>query len=97
MKKTITIINPKCLKCSKRNDCNNKTFMFAWIDEDECNDYKEAKTTIDIAQNLSIPAKLTSEMIQKEITKQLLNKELDISVGIDFGKGYSKQSKYINR
>ena len=93
MKKTITIINPKCMKCSKRNDCNNKTFMFAWIDEDECNDYKEAKTTIDIAQDISTPIKLTPEMIKKKIKKQLLNKELEISIGIE----PQKQSSYMSR
>lgn len=30
MKKTITIINPKCLSCSKRETCNNKTFVFIY-------------------------------------------------------------------
>lgn len=33
MKKTITITNPKCLKCSKRETCNNKTFIFIYADK----------------------------------------------------------------
>lgn len=96
MIKTITITNPKCMECSKRKTCNNKTFMFAWVEEDECKDYRPLEALEDIAEPLSMPIKLTPEMIQKQITKQLLNKKLDISVGIDLGKGYSKQGCYTN-
>lgn len=72
---TISFTNPKCMKCPKNETCKNKTMICAYVDTDEIN----KKASIGAMQPLLEPLKLTPEMIQKEITKQML----EVSMGID--------------
>ena len=83
---TGAMLNPQCQKCSKRDTCDNKTLCAYLIP-------KEIKTDImgaDLQEPLQIPIKLTLEMLEEQIRKNLINKSLEI--GIDLGNGYSKQS-----
>lgn len=86
---TRSMLNPKCQECSKKDTCNNKTLCAYLIPK------KISKDTN--LEQLSVPAqvplKLTTEMIQKEIEKQIINKQFEI--GIDFGVVESKSSCII--
>lgn len=88
MNKTITIINPKCRKCSKKFNCNNKTLMLAIDDTIECKDY-----ALNAQKPLTQPLKITPEMKQKQIIKDLLNQQLNISTGID----WERTNSYMGR
>ncbi|MEI3530081.1 MAG: hypothetical protein V8Q75_03275 [Bacilli bacterium] len=72
---TISFTNPKCMKCPKNETCKNKTMICAYVDTDEI----QKKSIADAMQQALQPLKMTPEMIQKEITKQIL----EISMGID--------------
>lgn len=72
---TISFTNPKCMKCPKNETCKNKTMICAYVDTDEIN----KKSRVDAMQPILEPLKITSEMLQKEITKKIC----EISIGID--------------
>ena len=72
---TGAMLNPRCQECPRRYSCNNKTLCAYFISP---NDIK-MKSFTDLSEILSVPVKLTPEMIQKEITKKIC----EINMGID--------------
>lgn len=84
--KTGAMLNPRCQECSKKDICNNKTLCAYLIPPKEI---KINRLSANLQEKLSAEIILTPEMIQKQINKNIINKSLEI--GIDFGKGYSKQ------
>ena len=71
-----TMLNPECQECSKRDNCNNKKLCAYLIPP---NDIKKNRSFADLHEVLSVPVKLTPEMIQKEIIKKAceINMEID--------------------
>ena len=84
--KTGAMLNPRCQECSKKDICNYKTLCAYLLPPKEI---KINRLSADLQEKLSAEIKLTPETIQKQINKNIINKSLEI--GIDFGKGYSKQ------
>lgn len=85
---TGAMLNPQCQECSKRDTCNNKTFCAYLIPKE----IKVDRMNADLQEPLQMPIKLTPEMLEEQIRKNLVNKSLEI--GIDLGNGCSKQSYF---
>ncbi len=72
---TGAMLNPKCQECFKHDTCNNKTLCAFLIPKD----IKKNRSFIDLQEALSVPIKLTPEMIQKEMIKRVC----EINIGIN--------------
>ena len=86
---TGSMLNPECQECSKKDTCNNKTLCAYLIPKETSKDSNLERLSVPA----QVPLKLTTEMIQKEIEKQIINKQFEI--GIDIGIGESKSSCII--
>lgn len=82
---TVTILNPICQKCRKKDTCNNKTLCACFIPKE----IKEDRAA-DIINPAATPIIITPEMVTKQLQEDLIKKSLYI--GIDMGTDYSKSS-----
>lgn len=79
------MLSPECQKCSKKDTCNNKTLCAYLIPEDINID----KGFADVQVPLTQPLKLNPDMLQKQLKEKMIN----VSIGMDVGLGNSRQEK----
>ena len=82
---TGAMLNPICQKCRKKDKCNNKILCACLIPKE----IKVDRIKADSITPAQAPIKLTLEMIEKQIQKEIINKSFNI--GVDFGYGKDKQ------
>lgn len=85
---TGAMLNPQCQECSKRDICDNKTLCAYLIPKE----IKIDRIGADLQEPLQMPIKLTPEMLEEKIRKNLINKSLEIEN--DLSNGCSKQSYF---
>lgn len=82
---TGAMLNPRCQKCRKKDKCNNKTLCAYLIPKE----IKVDRIKADSITPVQAPIKLTPEMIEKQMQKEIINKSFNI--GVDFCYDKDKQ------
>lgn len=90
---TGAMLNLICQKCRKKDKCNNKTLCDCLIPKE----IKVDRIKTDSITPAQAPIKLTPEMIEKQLQKEIINKSFNIGVDFDYGKDkqVSQHQNYI--